>query len=100
MTKRVMDPVTYQVILSRLSGIVQEMQDNVFRTGYSIVVRESNDASCVLLDAAGDVVGEHSIAPSHMTSLPEVARSIKARFGDDFAPGDAFLTNHPYLAGM
>jgi N-methylhydantoinase B len=95
-----LNPVTYQVVRSRLSGIVQEMQDNIFRTGYSVVVRESNDASCVLLDAAGDVVGEHCIAPSHMTSLPEVARAVKAIYGDDVAPGDAFLTNHPYLAGM
>ncbi len=29
-----MDPVTFQVIMSRLSGIVQEMQDSIFRTGY------------------------------------------------------------------
>ncbi len=54
-----LNPVTFQVIVSRLSGIVQEMQDNIFRTGYSTIVRESQDASCVLLDAEGNVVGEH-----------------------------------------
>ena len=29
------DPVTYQILVSRLAGIVREMQENIFRTGYS-----------------------------------------------------------------
>jgi N-methylhydantoinase B len=93
------DPITFQVVRSRLSGIVQEMQDSIFRTGYSTVIRESQDASCVLLDALGQVVGEHVILPLHLSCLPEVVAAIKAAFRDDIAPGDAFLTNHPYVAG-
>jgi N-methylhydantoinase B len=97
---RTLDPVTFQVIVSRLSGIVQEMQDNIFRTGYSTIVRESHDASCLLLDARGEVVGEHVVAPLHITSLPGVVRAVRRRFGDDIAPGDAFLTNHPFEADV
>jgi len=95
-----MDPVTFQVIGSRLSGIVQEMQENVFRTGYSTIIRESQDASCMLLDADGDVVGEHVVLPLHVSCLPEVVRAIRRRFGNDMAPGDAFITNHPYEGGV
>ena len=95
----VLDPVTFQVIQSRLSGIVREMQDNIFRTGYSTVVRESQDAGCVLLDADGGVVGEHVIYALHLRCLTEIVRAIKRDFGADIHPGDAFLTNHPYLAG-
>jgi N-methylhydantoinase B len=95
-----MDPVTFQVIGSRLSGIVQEMQENVFRTGYSTIIRESQDASCMLLDADGDVVGEHVVLPLHVSCLPEVVRAIRRRFGDDIEPGDAFITNHPYEGGV
>ncbi len=94
------DPITFQVVLSRISGIVQEMQDSVFRTGYSTIVRESQDASCLILDANGDVVGEHVIYPLHIGVLPEVIRAIVARFGDDIRPDDAFITNHPYEAGL
>ena len=94
------DPVTYQVIASRLSGIVQEMQDGIFRTGYSTIVRESQDASCMLLDAGGDVVGEHVVLPLHVAALPEVVRAVRRTFGDAVAPGDAFMTNHPYQAGV
>ncbi len=54
------DPVTFQVICSRLSGIVQEMQDNIFRTGYSTIVRESQGRELHARSTRdGDVVGEH-----------------------------------------
>jgi N-methylhydantoinase B len=95
-----LDPITFQVIQSRLSGIVSEMQDSIFRTGYSTIIRESQDASCMLLDASGNVVGEHVVLPLHVSALPEVVRAVQAAFGADMAPGDAFITNHPYLAGV
>jgi N-methylhydantoinase B len=94
------DPVTFQVVQSRLSGIVREMQDNIFRTGYSTIIRESQDASCMLLDATGNIIGEHVILPLHCAALPEVVRAVRRDFGSDIAPGDAFITNHPYLAGV
>jgi len=73
------DPVTYQVIVSRMAGIVQEMQESIFRTGYSTIVRESHDASCLVLDADGNVVGEHVVAALHITALPGVVRAVRAR---------------------
>jgi N-methylhydantoinase A/oxoprolinase/acetone carboxylase beta subunit/N-methylhydantoinase B/oxoprolinase/acetone carboxylase alpha subunit len=97
--KRAVDAVTFQVVQSRLSGIVSEMQDSIFRTGYSTIIRESQDASCMLLDAEGNVVGENVVLPLHISALPEVVRAVKRDF-DDIRPGDAFITNHPYLAGV
>ena len=47
------DPVTLQVIQARLAGIVQEMQNSLFRTGYSTIIRESQDASCAMLESPG-----------------------------------------------
>jgi N-methylhydantoinase B len=94
------DPVTFAVIVSRLSGIVAEMQDRIFRTGYSTIVRESQDASCLILDVDGAVVGERVIIPLHLACLPEAVRAIRAAFGDDVHPGDAFLTNDPYLGAV
>jgi N-methylhydantoinase B len=60
------DPITFQVIISRLNGIVAEMTDAVFRTGYSTIVRESNDASCTLVDAGGNAVSEYIAMPTHI----------------------------------
>ena len=51
------NPVTFQVVKASLSGIVQEMQNALFRTGYSTIIRESQDASCAMMNADGDVVG-------------------------------------------
>jgi len=98
-TLRTLDAVTFQVVQSRLSGIVSEMQDSIFRTGYSTIIRESQDASCMLLDAEGNVVGENVVLPLHVSALPEVVRAVRRTF-DDIVPGDAFITNHPYLAGV
>ncbi len=95
-----MDPITFQVIQSRLSGIVQEMQDSIFRTGYSTIIRESQDASCMLMDPSGDVIGEHVVLPLHIACLPQCVRNIQRTFGTDIRLGDAFLTNHPYLGGV
>src|SRR3977135_2285776 len=96
---RNVDPVTYQVILSRLDGIVQEMQYCIYRTGYSTIIRESHEASCLLMDAYGDVVGQFAVASLPPGTLAEVTRTLLRTFGDTIAPGDAFITNHPYLAG-
>jgi N-methylhydantoinase B len=86
--------------VSRLSGIVQEMQDAIFRTGYSTIVRESQDASCMILDAGGEVVGEHVVVPLHLACLPQAVRAVRAAFNDDIRPGDAFMTNDPYLGAV
>jgi N-methylhydantoinase B len=93
------DPITFQVIISRLNGIVAEMTDAVFRTGYSTIVRESNDASCTLVDAGGNAVSEYIAMPTHIPCTTSIVRAIRREF-DDIAPGDAFITNDPYDAGV
>jgi N-methylhydantoinase B len=93
------DPVAYQVLQASLNGIVQEMQQSLFRTGYSTIIRESQDASCAVLDAAGRVVGQHVVLPLHIGAFPACAQSVLHRYESDMAPGDAFLINHPYEGG-
>ena len=60
------DPITLQVIQARLAGIVQEMQNSLFRTGFSTIIRESQDASCAILNTKGEVVAQHVVLPLHM----------------------------------
>ena len=71
---RHIDPVTYQVIISRLDGIVQEMQYSIYRTGYSTIIRETHDAGCLLMDASGDVVGRYAVASLHPERWPRSCR--------------------------
>ncbi len=59
------DAVDLEVVKASLSGIVQEMQNSLFRTGFSTIVRESQDASCALMNANGEVVAQHVVLPLH-----------------------------------
>ena len=94
------DPITLQVIQARLAGIVQEMQNSLFRTGYSTIIRESQDASCAILNTAGEVVAQHVVLPLHMGAFPACAAAVLKGFSpDEIHEGDAFIINHPYLGG-
>jgi N-methylhydantoinase B len=94
------DPVTLQVIQARLAGIVQEMQNSLFRTGYSTIIRESQDASCAILNIQGEVIAQHVVLPLHMGAFPACAAAILKTYSlTEIHAGDAFITNHPYLGG-
>ena len=94
------DPVTLQVIQARLAGIVQEMQNSLFRTGYSTIIRESQDASCAILNTQGEVVAQHVVLPLHMGAFPACAAGVLKNYTvSEIHEGDAFITNHPYLGG-
>jgi N-methylhydantoinase B len=91
--------VDIEVARASLSGIVREMQNSLFRTGYSTIIRESQDASCALIDAKGDVIAQHVVLPLHLGAFPACARAVIAAYGADITEGDAFLINHPYDGG-
>jgi N-methylhydantoinase B len=93
------DAVDLEVVKASLSGIVQEMQNSLFRTGFSTIVRESQDASCALMNARGEVVAQHVVLPLHIGAFPACTTAIIDAFGDRIAPGDAFIINHPYQGG-
>ncbi|HZD39973.1 MAG TPA: hydantoinase B/oxoprolinase family protein, partial [Terriglobales bacterium] len=94
------DPITLQVIQARLAGIVQEMQNSLFRTGFSTIIRESQDASCAILNTQGEVVAQHVVLPLHMGAFPACAAGLLKNYSaGEIQEGDAFITNHPYLGG-
>ena len=66
----IIDAVDLEVVKASLSGIVQEMQNSLFRTGFSTIVRESQDASCALMNAKGEVVAQHVVLPLHIGAFP------------------------------
>src|SRR5438105_14456870 len=93
-----LDAIELEVIKASLSGIVQEMQNSLFRTGFSTIIRESQDASCALMNARGEVVAQHVVLPLHIGAFGASTAAVIAAF-DDIAEGDAFLINHPYERG-
>lgn len=94
------DPIEYAVLTSSLSGVVREMQESIYRTGFSTAIRESQDASCAILSPDGDLVGQHTVLATHMGAFPASVRGLLERYAvSDMREGDAFVMNHPYLGG-
>src|SRR5712691_10033236 len=93
------DAVDLEVVKASLSGIVQEMQNSLFRTGFSTIVRESQDASCALMNAKGEVVAQHVVLPLHIGAFPACTAAVIEAFPDAIEEGDAFIINHPYQGG-
>src|SRR5712691_6707075 len=93
------DAVDLEVVKASLSGIVQEMQNSLFRTGFSTIVRESQDASCAILDTNADVIAQHVVLPLHMGAFPACCAAVIRTYGGDIVEGDAYLINHPYEGG-
>ena len=94
------DAVDLEVVKASLAGIVQEMQNSLFRTGFSTIVREvAGRKSCALMNAKGEVVAQHVVLPLHIGAFPACCGAIIAEFAGDIAEGDAFLINHPYYGG-
>lgn len=100
-----MDAITIQILRNKIASLVDEMHYHFYRSGYSTIIRESRDFSCVVLDRTGRLI----VAPPMFFHAPVyrylVAR-ILALYGpesgnpDAIAPGDLFVSNHPYEGGL
>ncbi len=99
MSGQKLDAIDIEIMRASLEGIVLEMQNSLFRTGYSTIIRESQDASCAIMNARGKVIAQHVVLPLHIGSFPACCDAVLRDYGEDIAEGDAFLINHPYEGG-
>ena len=96
-----MDAITIQILRNKVASLVDEMHYHFYRSGYSTIIRESRDFSCVILDATGRLI----VAPPMFFHAP-VYRHLVGRIlelhgpNDGIAPGDVFVSNHPYEGGL
>ncbi|MBI3968462.1 MAG: hydantoinase B/oxoprolinase family protein [Chloroflexi bacterium] len=94
------DPITLELIHEGLIAICREMRANMMRTGYSSIIYEGQDFSCVMVDATGQLVAKASADhPLHIFPIPWSVQATLERFGSDVNPGDVFLHNDPYTGG-
>ena len=77
------------------------MHYHFYRSGYSTIIRESRDFSCVILDRNGRLI----VAPPMFFHAP-VYRHLVGRIleiyggGQRIKDGDVFVSNHPYEGGL
>jgi N-methylhydantoinase B len=93
------DPVTLEVLWTRLISIVDEAAAALVRTSFSTVVRESNDFACVLTDAHGySLVQATDSIPSFIGTVPRTIREFLLEYpASTLAPGDIIATNDIWL---
>ena len=48
-----MDAITIQILRNKIASLVDEMHYHFYRSGYSTIIRELRDFSCVILDRDG-----------------------------------------------
>jgi N-methylhydantoinase B len=93
------DAITTQVVRNRIASLMQEMHYHFYRSGYSTIIRESRDFSCVILDRQGGLI----VAPPMFFHAPvyrHLVGKILEHYRDDICAGDMFVCNHPYEGGL
>lgn len=96
-----LDPVDYAVISQALLAAAREMGTKLVRSAYSNIVREARDASCAILDAAGNIVAQSEMVPMQLGSMNTTLRACLAQYPAACLTDDDFLVNnHPYQGGQ
>ena len=76
-----LDPISIEILWTRLISVVDEAALTLHRTSFSTVVRESHDYTCMLLDAEGRAVAQATRSvPSFIGTLPYSVRAFLAKF--------------------
>ncbi|HUY06868.1 MAG TPA: hydantoinase B/oxoprolinase family protein [Acidimicrobiales bacterium] len=87
-----------EVTRTRLEAAIAELTYLLYRSAYSTLMRESRDCSIFLLSPKGDIV-VNGLTHGHRMNYHHFIRVLLERF-PDMAPGDIYLSNHPYEASI
>src|SRR5262245_60652174 len=78
---------------------MEEMHNHFFRSGYSTIVRESRDFSCVITDRLGRI----PVAPPMILHAPvyfHLISRVLQLYGGALEDGDVVVCNHPYEGNL
>ena len=94
------DPVTTEVVASRLRETAATMEYALYHSGYSPILRESKDGTAGLTDPEGRVVIISGGLQYHFTAYQQAVQAVLARYpAADLKPGESFISNDPYKCG-
>ena len=94
------DPITLEVVRSKVEGIANEMQSTLLRSSFSTVVKEGLDASASLFTLEGETLAQALAIPIHLATLIPIMNTFIKRFpAQDMHEGDLYIMNDPYLGG-
>jgi N-methylhydantoinase B/oxoprolinase/acetone carboxylase alpha subunit len=97
--KQEFDPISLEIMWSRLIGIADEMWTTVLRTAVSTIIGAAQDFGCEILDANGSSLSHSNRSmPVFNLVMPNVAREVLKKYPKEtMQPGDVFVTNDPWI---
>lgn len=93
------DPVTLEVMWSRLINITEECWITIWRTAFSTIIGEAQDFGCELLDAHGESLAHSPRSmPVFNLTLPRAVKALLKAFPKEtLSDGDVLITNDPWI---
>ena len=92
-----MNAVELSLLAHRLNAVCDEMGAQLRRSALSPNIKDREDFSCALFDAAGELVAQAAHIPVHLGSMTWAMREVAAML--DWRPGDVAVFNDPFLGG-
>ena len=93
------DPVSLEIMWSRLINISEECWLTIRRTAFSLIIGETQDFGCELLDANGNSLAHSPRSmPVFNLALPRAVQALLTHFPPEtLEEGDVLITNDPWL---
>ncbi len=101
-TKVGTDPITFEVIDFLLRAIASELETNLTRTSYSLMIYEYKDFAVGIVAADGQLICQGTGGlPIFLADIGAPLKSVlEAHPIETICPGDAFVTNDPEASGQ
>ena len=94
------DPITLEVMRNAFQSVAEEMGAALIRTALSPNIKDRRDCSTGVYSAAGELIAQAEHIPLHLGLMPSVVKSTLNIFPiSSLQPGDAIITNDPYISG-
>jgi N-methylhydantoinase B len=99
MTTKALGDIEMQIMWNRLIAVVEEQAQTLLRTAFSPIVREAGDLSAGIFDEKGRMLAQAITGtPGHVNSMAESVKHFIRHFPlDTMRPGDAYITNDPWM---
>ena len=96
------DPVELEIVKNALTSIAEEMATVALKSAFSIILKESGDASSAICDRYGRLVAQTASATLyHLASFRPSLRELIADFPlEKMQPGDVFVFNDQFRGGI